>query len=63
MKQLLIDAGNTRLKWALLSGRRLGRVQAIAWNARSIERAARAALRTRAERVLVCSVAGAPLER
>jgi type III pantothenate kinase len=63
VKQLLIDAGNTRLKWAVLQGRRLGRARAIEWNARSVDRAARAVLRTRAARVLVCSVAGAPLER
>jgi type III pantothenate kinase len=63
LKQLLIDAGNTRLKWALLQGRRLGRVHAMDWNPRGVERAAGAVLRTRADRVLVCSVAGAPLER
>ena len=63
MSVLLIDAGNTRLKWALLRGTRLGRARALGWNARSMDRVARTVLRTRAERVLVCSVAGAAFER
>lgn len=63
MNDLLIDAGNTRLKWATLRGARLGRVQALDWNTRSMDRVARAVMRTRAERVLVCSVAGAAFER
>jgi type III pantothenate kinase len=33
MKALLIDAGNSRLKWALLSGARPKRVEARAWPA------------------------------
>ena len=63
MNQLLIDAGNTRLKWVTLRGAKLGRAHALDWNASSMERVARAVLRTRAERVLVCSVAGAAFER
>lgn len=63
MAQLLIDAGNTRLKYALLTGKRLGRAHAIDWSPRSLQRAARRALRGRFERVLVCSVAGVTLER
>jgi type III pantothenate kinase len=63
LNQLLIDAGNTRLKWATLRGARLGRTHALDWNARSMDRTARAVLATRAERVLVCSVAGAAFER
>ena len=62
MKTLLIDAGNTRLKWATLRGGRLGRTRALAWNARGENAAARTVLRTRCERTLVCSVAGAALE-
>ena len=63
MAQLLIDAGNTRLKFARLTGKRLGRTQAVDWSARSLARATRRVLRGRFERVLVCSVAGAALER
>lgn len=63
MKTLLIDAGNTRLKWATLRGGRTGRTRAIDWNARNVVAAARTVLRTPCERVLVCSVAGAALER
>ena len=63
MNELLIDAGNTRLKWATLRGARLGRAQARDWNARSMDRVARAVMRTSAERVLICSVAGAAFER
>ncbi len=65
MTQMLIDAGNTRLKWCLLRGTKLARVQALAW---SEPRAARAARRVMSSgsgvtRILVCSVAGARLER
>ncbi|MGH8253629.1 MAG: type III pantothenate kinase [Steroidobacteraceae bacterium] len=63
MNQLLIDAGNTRLKWSALRGARLGRAQALDWNARSMDRVARTVMRTSAERVLVCSVAGLGVER
>jgi type III pantothenate kinase len=63
MAQLLIDAGNTRLKYARLAGKRLGRVHAIDWSPRSLARATSRVLRGRFERVLVCSVAGAALER
>ena len=62
MNQLLIDAGNTRLKWAVLRGRRLGRTQAADWNERNLGSVTRTAFRGRFERVLVCSVAGAVLE-
>ena len=63
MKQLLVDAGNTRLKWATLRDGRLGRIHACAWREGSMARAARALMRGCFERVLVCSVAGAALER
>lgn len=63
MKQLLIDAGNTRLKWAVLSAGRLGRTRAADWNQRSMARVAQQLMQGRFERVLVCSVAGAALER
>ena len=63
MRQLLIDAGNTRLKWATLRGARLGRTQVSAWSERTVARIARRLLRGRFDRVLVCSVAGTALER
>ena len=63
MKQLLIDAGNTRLKWATLRGERLGRMQVVEWSARTVARVARRVLGGHVERVLVCSVAGTLLER
>ena len=63
MNVLLIDAGNTRLKWATLRGARLGRAQALDWNARNMDRVASAVLRTKAERVLICSVAGLAFDR
>jgi type III pantothenate kinase len=61
--QLLIDAGNTRLKFARLTHGRLGRVHAVDWNSRSADRVARQVLRGSFDRVLVCSVAGVQLER
>jgi type III pantothenate kinase len=63
LNQLLIDAGNTRVKWATLRGAQLGRTHALDWNARSMDRVARAVMRARADRVLVCSVAGTAFER
>jgi type III pantothenate kinase len=63
VKQLLIDAGNTRLKWATLRGGRLGRTQGADWSARTLARVARRLLSGRCDRVLVCSVAGTALER
>jgi type III pantothenate kinase len=65
VKQLLIDAGNSRLKWRLLRDGRPGRVQALAWNQHGAARAARRVMRGGAGvmRIVVCSVAGAQLER
>ena len=63
MPHLLIDAGNTRLKYALLAGTRLRDVRALDWNSRNLEHVARRVLRGRFDRVLVCSVAGAAVER
>jgi type III pantothenate kinase len=63
MAQLLIDAGNTRLKYALLGRTGLRRAQTLDWKPGNLERVARRVLRGRFERVLVCSVAGEPLER
>ena len=69
--QLLVDAGNTRLKACLLSGTRPGRAHAEHWSAGGEQQAAvsllramrRAAGRRTITRVLACSVAGARVER
>jgi type III pantothenate kinase len=63
VRQLLIDAGNTRVKYARLSDGRLGRVHVLDWNRSNAPGVARAILHGRFERVLVCSVAGVSLER
>ena len=69
--QLLVDAGNTRLKACLLSGTRPGRAHAEHWSAGGEQQAAvsllramrRAAGRRTITRVLACSVAGVAVER
>ena len=69
--QLLVDAGNTRLKGCLLSGTRLQGVRAQPWARGGERRAAdallramrRAAGRRTVARLLACSVAGTTLER
>jgi type III pantothenate kinase len=65
MKRLLIDAGNTRLKWVVADGPRLGRIQSAAWSRRNLRALAGRVLRTghAAGSILVCSVAGAAIER
>ena len=63
MKQLLIDAGNTRLKWAVLRAGRMGRVQAADWTRRNFDRIARRALKGHYTQVVCCSVAGLGMER
>jgi type III pantothenate kinase len=61
---LLIDIGNTRVKWALLRGVRLGRMRASAHggDAKVLERIVRRAPRG-VTRVLAVNVAGARFER
>lgn len=63
MAKLLIDAGNTRLKYVRLTDAGLGRTHALDWKPRTLARATRRVLRGRFERVLVCSVAGSALDR
>ena len=65
MSTLLVDIGNTRIKWARFARGRLGRQRAAAhagWSARDFERNvfARAA---GIERILVASVAGRRVDR
>jgi type III pantothenate kinase len=67
---LLIDAGNSRLKWALLPavyrrGVRFGRHGVVDWQAGGIRRALTRLLQPARTpgRALVCSVAGTSLER
>jgi type III pantothenate kinase len=65
LSTLLIDIGNTRVKWALLDGHRLGRQHAAAhagWTSKQFARHVFAPVR-RVDRVLVVSVAGSRVER
>lgn len=64
MTALLIDIGNTRIKWARLAGRRLGRARAAAhadWGMREFIRLFRDGQRF--DRIIVASVAGPELNR
>ncbi|MGH8209116.1 MAG: type III pantothenate kinase [Steroidobacteraceae bacterium] len=65
MSLLLIDIGNTRIKWARFDGRRLGRLRAAAHTGWGGEDYARRVMGKGAgiERVLVASVAGARVDR
>ena len=61
VKMLLIDVGNTRVKWARLANGKLGRQHAVAheaWNANVLARAGRSC-----EKIIVVSVAGAAFEK
>ena len=60
MSTLLIDAGNTRIKWARLRGAKRGPVRALAWSASNINRLAKQILggADQWQQVLVASVAG-----
>ncbi len=62
---LLVDIGNSRIKWAVLRGRRLGRQSALEHAGLTQQDLQRRVLRgTRGiSRILVCSVAGPRLER
>ena len=64
MTTLLVDIGNTRVKWALLRGTRLGRMQALAHagETAAFRRLVRSAPGD-VTRVVAVSVAGARLER
>jgi type III pantothenate kinase len=64
MTTLLVDIGNTRVKWALLRGSRLGRMHAQAHEGKSaaLRELARAAP-SGVMRVIAVSVAGAGFER
>jgi type III pantothenate kinase len=62
---LLVDIGNTRIKWALWHEGRLGRMQAAAfadWSSRDYERRLSRGLRSAPDRILVSSVAGVRIE-
>jgi type III pantothenate kinase len=60
MSTLLIDAGNTRIKWARLRAAKRGPVRALAWSARNINHLAKQVLGDgdQWQQVLVASVAG-----
>ncbi len=61
---LLVDIGNTRIKWALLQGGRLGRQRALAYEGFTESDFARRVFATTASvtRVIVASVAGARVD-
>jgi type III pantothenate kinase len=65
LKALLIDAGNSRLKWQLLRGRRRGPVQALAWNAGGPQGVVGRVLAAAGavDEVLVCCVGGNAVEQ
>jgi len=64
-RALLVDIGNTRIKWAVLRGERLGRQSALEHAGITRQELQRRVLRgTRGiSRILVCSVAGQRLTR
>lgn len=65
MSILLMDAGNSRLKWAELNGRKMRHVQARAWPAGDPSLLVLRALRTSGapDAVYVCNVAGPAVKR
>jgi type III pantothenate kinase len=68
LSTLLVDIGNTRAKWALLKGGRVGRQHALAHDGLTGRRIALSILGKRpvggsVERVIVVSVAGAHIDR
>jgi type III pantothenate kinase len=65
MSVLLIDAGNSRLKWAQLKGHSLRRVQARAWPATDPAPLLKQVLRSAGtvEALYVCNVAGARVKQ
>jgi type III pantothenate kinase len=64
MSILLVDIGNTRVKWATLERERVGRMKAVAHKGWDGERIARHVLGSKPfERVVVVSVAGARIDR
>jgi len=64
MTSLLVDIGNTRVKWALLRGSRLGRMNAVAHEGRpDVLRGLVRSVPLGVTRVVAVTVAGAKLER
>lgn len=66
MNQLLIDIGNTRVKWAVRRRRRLGRMQALPLSgdgSSAFRQVAAAAVRAKVTDILAVSVAGIARER
>lgn len=68
MSILLVDIGNTRVKWTTLTRDRIGRQQAVAhegWSGTDIARhlLGKSARAKRFERVVIVSVAGAHIDR
>jgi type III pantothenate kinase len=66
MNQLLIDIGNTRVKWAVRRRDRLGRMQALPLSgdgSAALRQVAAAAVRAKVTDILAVSVAGIARER
>jgi type III pantothenate kinase len=66
MNQLLIDMGNTRVKWAVRRSGRLGRMQALTFSgdgSTQLRQLAAAGARAKVGAVIAVSVAGASRER
>lgn len=63
MSVLLVDIGNTRVKWATLVRGRVGRMKAAAHKGWNGERIARQVGAKSLERIVVVSVAGARIDR
>ncbi len=66
MSVLLVDIGNTRIKWAIWRNGRIGPMRAAAhagWLRKDYERRIFGARPARISRIIVASVAGAPVDR
>jgi type III pantothenate kinase len=64
MTTLLVDIGNTRIKWARLGATRLGKPEAAAHSGwRTVDYARHLFARSRIERVVVASVAGSKVNQ
>jgi type III pantothenate kinase len=66
MSVLLVDIGNTRVKWATLVRGKIGRMKAAAhkgWSGERIARAVGAGMGKQLARIVVVSVAGARIDR
>lgn len=65
MKTLLIDCGNTRLKWSVFSAHRLRKARALGWDSGTVRKVCDELFKQvgSVDRVLVCSVAGVVIDK